>query len=55
MNKKAKDIVDKLLERGAVFYSDYTTGLFSDLHYIYITSCKNNEDKEKFYEDTFEQ
>lgn len=54
MNKQAKDIVDRLLDRGAVFYSDYTTGLFSDFHYIYNTSCKNNEDKEKFYEEVLE-
>lgn len=54
MDKQAKDVIDKLLDRGAVFYSDYTTGLFSDVHYIYNTSCKNNEDKEKFCEEVLE-
>lgn len=54
MNNRLKNVIENLLDNGAIFYADYTNGLFSDFNRIYYDVCKNGEDKEKFFEDTLE-
>lgn len=54
MDNRLKNVIEKLLDNGAIFYADYTNGFFTDFNRIYYEICKNGEDKEKFFEDTLE-